>query len=420
MVKTDQPTNILPRLLGRHCCIGRWYIKAIASAHSLCPKFGTIVLMSTILSTNANAESVIYAIGDSITRGIVHTFDSEEYPLSAYRNGGGFPSNIRSYREHTHDALIAPGCEADITWVGAREENNRSPNRHEGRSGFRVDQILNNTWRDDENRFSAMNIDGWLATFQPDVVLIHLGTNDITEGEDAVSTSNELDELINRVYSQQPNATVVLANVIPIHGWWASHVKLAPFSIQDIAGEVTALAGLIANIVSTRQANGDDIHLVDVNSGFFVDEANLTICGSSSGNPNNMSTTSCKEAPDGSGMVPDGIHPNLLGEAFIGRQFADVLINQVGLCEIAEDVSPTIPDSAAPIASDDPSTPDADTFATSVADVENSQSAMAPETTGAAQDVTVFAGGGGAFVEFYGCLIALAIATFRRRRRFLT
>ena len=101
----------------------------------------------------------------------------------------------------------------------------------------------------------------------------------------------------------------------------------------------------------------------DVNSEFFVDEANLIVCGGSADNPNNMLTTSCEQASDGSGLAPDGARPNLLGEAFIGCQFADVLINQVGLCEIAKNASPTIHDSAPLKASDDSPTSVADTLA---------------------------------------------------------
>ena len=114
---------------------------------------------------------------------------------------------------------------------------------------------------------------------------------------------------------------------------------------MDVSSEVTALAGLVANIVSTRQANGDDIYLVDVNSGYYVDESNLATCSSAEGNPNNMSATNCKQAPDGSGLVPDGVHPNLLGEAFIGRQFADVLVNQVDLCTVFSGSASSAPES---------------------------------------------------------------------------
>jgi len=430
MFETDQPANT-SFFLGQLCGISSSCIKTSASFRHYCQTLVTAVVLASVFTTNASADSVIYALGDSITRGKTHIFDSDDYPLSAYRNRSGFPSNIRSYREHAHDALIAPGCGADITWVGASAENNRTPVHHDGRSGFRVDQILNKTWQDDQGRFTASNIDGWLSTLQPDVVLIHLGTNDIAEGEDAVSTADEIDELVSRIYRQQPSATILLANLIPIHGWWAAHVKLAPFSFRDIAGEVSSLAGLIGNIVSSRQANGEDIHLVDVNSGFFVDEANLTVCGGSAGDPHNMSATSCTQAPDGSGLVPDGVHPNLIGEAFIGRQFADVLINEVGICQGSDDALPAVPDDSPMDPSDNFPTPDAAILAPSLdtnspasndALFNSSTSSSAvepdtvaePETAGAAKDTTIYVG---AFVEFYGVLIAFAIAAVRRQRR---
>jgi len=235
-------------------------------------------------SAGAVQADKIYTIGDSITRGTTYDFDSADYPLSAYRNGSGSPPNdIRSYREHLHDLLVEdPSCDATVEWVGTKDEPNRIPVYHEGRSGWRADEIINRTWAQDGTTTPKIGIDGWLGEFQPDHVLIHLGTNDMQQGQSAESTRDDINSLLDTVYAERPNATVFLANVIPIFGWWANHVNNDAYDPTadtsafpgvgtvypeaDVAGEAQQLSSLIGSLVTTRSNNGDDIHLVDVNT----------------------------------------------------------------------------------------------------------------------------------------------------------
>jgi len=302
-------------------------------------------------SAGAVQADKIYTIGDSITRGTTYDFDSADYPLSAYRNGSGSPPNdIRSYREHLHDLLVEdPSCDATVEWVGTKDEPNRIPVYHEGRSGWRADEIINRTWAQDGTTTPKIGIDGWLGEFQPDHVLIHLGTNDMQQGQSAESTRDDINSLLDTVYAERPNATVFLANVIPIFGWWANHVNNDAYDPTadtsafpgvgtvypeaDVAGEAQQLSSLIGSLVTTRSNNGDDIHLVDVNSTFYVNESNVTNCSTGVlGDPTNMSTSLCKDLPDGSGMEPDGIHPNLVGDKFIADQFFNAISANTSLC----------------------------------------------------------------------------------------
>ena len=109
---------------------GRLYKFRTLSPLNWIVRHGVVLVLGLILSQPAGAGSIIYAIGDSITRGIAHSFNSSDHPASAYRKEGGLPRNLKSYREHLHDALVAPECGADIIWVGAKEERGRIPSHH--------------------------------------------------------------------------------------------------------------------------------------------------------------------------------------------------------------------------------------------------------------------------------------------------
>lgn len=73
---------------------------------------------------------------------------------------------------------------------------------HDGHWGWRVDEVLN-------------QIDNWMSNAKPDIVLIHLGTNDILGGESFDSTIDELRQLIQKIRQHNPQVKILLAQLIP-------------------------------------------------------------------------------------------------------------------------------------------------------------------------------------------------------------
>lgn len=73
---------------------------------------------------------------------------------------------------------------------------------HEGHWGWRADQIL-------------AEITGWVESARPDIVLIHLGHNDLWQGESIASTIVDLGGIIDGIRGVNPRAILLLARVIP-------------------------------------------------------------------------------------------------------------------------------------------------------------------------------------------------------------
>lgn len=76
---------------------------------------------------------------------------------------------------------------------------------HEGHWGWQVDQVL-------------AQIDGWTRNAKPDIVLLHLGTNDLLRGQPNDRTISELRQLIEALRRQNPQSTILLAQLIPSVG----------------------------------------------------------------------------------------------------------------------------------------------------------------------------------------------------------
>jgi hypothetical protein len=72
---------------------------------------------------------------------------------------------------------------------------------HDGHGGWRADMVLN-------------YIDQWAQQTKPDIVLLHLGTNDLV-GQGIASTIDEIGQIIDRIRIVNPNVAILLAQIIP-------------------------------------------------------------------------------------------------------------------------------------------------------------------------------------------------------------
>jgi hypothetical protein len=59
----------------------------------------------------------------------------------------------------------------------------------------------------------------WMRLYQPDIVLLHIGTNDLDHGATAPVMTQSLIKLVGDIYVGKPDTYVVLASLIPTsHG----------------------------------------------------------------------------------------------------------------------------------------------------------------------------------------------------------
>ena len=95
----------------------------------------------------------------------------------------------------------------------------------------------------------------------PDIILIHLGTNDIGRGQDGnggAAAAANMDALLTHLYALAPQAKVILAKIIPIN-WNGLNPNAIAFNSQ------------LAAIVVNHAATGQHITLVDQYTNFVDD-----------------------------------------------------------------------------------------------------------------------------------------------------
>lgn len=216
------------------------------------------------------APTRVMPLGDSITQGAASR-DSYRRPLWKMLQDGG-------YR---------------VDFVGSLNTNYQGgpPVRdfdvdHEGHWGWRADEVL-------------AQIAGWARDTRPEVVLLHLGTNDAIEGQDPSTTISEIERIVDRLRDANAGVTVIVAQVIPaVDSAWNGRIRQVNALIPSVARKSTPDSPVV---------------VIDQSAGF-----------------NAQSDTY------------DGVHPTAAGETKIATRWYDALVRVLGRPQTTAGVVPTL------------------------------------------------------------------------------
>lgn len=238
-------------------------------------------------NTTADAESVelevtervfiapqevrVMAVGDSITHGVPVPVPSASwrlpFTLSLNEDGCLFEMVGSQSTNEGHSALVSP---------------------HESYSAHQAGHFITgftNYAGTNDGIFSST------ATYSPDVVLLHIGTNDAVQEQDNQETLQEIDQIITTILDT--DSDVLVANIIPT--FTEDHLDGVDARIMELGSMIEAYVAQLAN---------PDVIMVDVRSGFTQDL-----------------------------MYDDGIHPNDRGSEHIADAFYDAFTAN-GYCTV--------------------------------------------------------------------------------------
>ncbi len=167
----------------------------------------------------------IMPLGDSITYGV--------------STGGG-------YRLPLYVALTNAGYNVDF--VGTQTANGAAglpDSDHEGHSGWKISDAAIGLYE---------NILGWLSVIpDPDVVLVHIGTNDSGGGTAFTNAVDRLDALITRIATTRPYAHIIVTSLLPRGE--PANTAITNYFNPYVPGKVAA-----------QQALGRKVHFLDMHA----------------------------------------------------------------------------------------------------------------------------------------------------------
>jgi hypothetical protein len=194
-------------------------------------------------------------LGDSITVGKYSGHDTSNDPGAELDDIG--------YRKDLWDLLSGPWYRADF--VGSASNGATFPfgyPEHEGHNGINADLVRDNLFGNGE--------DNWLNQNPPDVILLHIGTNDVNSPQTIDQIVEEVEEILDKIDAYQDSISprkeviVILAKIID---QVPHNQKVTDFNV------------LLEGMAKARSEFEIELYLVDMESGAGIDYANYSVGG---------------------------------------------------------------------------------------------------------------------------------------------
>lgn len=189
----------------------------------------------------------IMPLGDSITEGLCDTNDNCKVPsiwlIPTMGDGveacswaaNSYNPEAVGYRAFLRDMIISKGL--DMVYVGSVEVVEGLA--HEGHSGWKIQDL----------DYCIQNGD-WLENALPNVILLHIGTNDAAERRKPEDMANDLQNLLEHIYAKVPDTTeVIVAQIIPARQGWMNDIIIPYNELVGVVVEMMISEGKHVSIV---------------------------------------------------------------------------------------------------------------------------------------------------------------------------
>ncbi|MDT5033984.1 MAG: hypothetical protein QOC94_4155 [Actinoplanes sp.] len=205
-----------------------------ARAAFVCSAFATLI---TALSPVGSSAAVAATPGLARSGSATTAAPLKIMPLGDSITMGIGSATMSSYRIDLQERLKAAGLAVDM--VGSQQTGAPATADldNEGHSGWTIAKI-------------AGSVDGWLATYQPDAVLLMAGTNDLRTAAGAVGATSRLAALITQIKADAPTTEIFVA-------------KITGTRNGGRTGQQKRTAAYNANVPGIVASAGFRVHLVD-------------------------------------------------------------------------------------------------------------------------------------------------------------
>ncbi|MEE4312647.1 MAG: GDSL-type esterase/lipase family protein [candidate division KSB1 bacterium] len=227
---------------------------------SNCLNIALVIVFIFSLNANSSAQIKIMPLGNSITAG-----EAGSSPV------GGFRDDL---------AFLLTDENVNFDLVGTFNDGVSTYPMHQGAPGKTAGYIAN-------------HLSPWLSDTSPDIVLLHIGTNDISSEYSISRIMDDIVEILDDIWDYDPNTPVLLCSVIPRQ------------DTVDRNNQTTALSEEIHLLVIEQLQQGQPIRYVGQNE-IFTENGDW-----------------------GSDYMYDNLHPNNWGYSIMAEAYFNILMNEL-------------------------------------------------------------------------------------------
>jgi len=183
-----------------------------------------------------------------------------------------------AYRTQLWTDFMDDGLRVDFVGSQSNGPDRLGDKDHEGHSGWRINQI------------TGLVNSGLLRTYQPDSVLLMIGTNNVLGRAGVSKISSELSHLIDQITEQSPNTKLLVSSIAPID---------PSIYGQKVARKARDFNKLIPDLVSDKVAHGKKVAFVNAGGSLTLED-----------------------------LVSDGKHPDDQGYNKIGNAWYNAIVER--------------------------------------------------------------------------------------------
>ena len=266
-VKKQKKTGI--QLKQEETIMKKWKVFLTAAALMLSALPGAF---SAARKAEAADTIKIMPVGDSITFGLGDT--------GGYRK---FLDYFLKEKGYTNFEMVGPEGQnsASFNYNG---KNVTYDDNHAGYSGFQIKQPA--SWGQDSSLYNKLKEKNAVKQAQPDIILLIIGTNDMTANRSMNDCANDLKDLVNYMLNDMPQGGKVFMGSIP---------EFTAYGGTD--GRVTRYNNTVKQVADEFQSSGKNVEFADVHG--------------------------CLNGTADLGM--DGLHPNGTGYEKMGKFWAETI-----------------------------------------------------------------------------------------------
>jgi lysophospholipase L1-like esterase len=228
-------------------------------------------------------------------------------PLGASITWGWGSTDNNGYRSELGKQLLTSTY--SVHFVGTQHSGSMVNNANEGYPGKRIEEV-------------AAIMDSALG-YYPNVVLIHLGTNDCAQNFDVANAHNRMGQLVDKIFARIPKVTIIVSKILP-NGNGNTNNNIKIFN-DNLNAMVAARPGRKLQLVDMYTP----FSLADISDGTHPTDAGYIKMASSYAK-SVFAAGSLITAPKDSGISDfnNGISTNTKCQKTLGVQFGPTLIQQ--------------------------------------------------------------------------------------------
>ncbi|MBR6338351.1 MAG: hypothetical protein IKR76_11585 [Ruminococcus sp.] len=270
----------------------------------------TLVLCAAMLAGCGNGGSSLTSVGsgDEVKLDIsLPEYSEPEKKEPTYRNiklmtcGDSITDGFwlkGGYRKFLCDKLEENGLSQYVDFVGSKKGGECYDNEHEGYTGWSIDRIEESITG---SRMGVSNIlPKRIEKFQPDVVTLMIGTNDILSNYELDTAGDRLSALIDAMLEKMPEGSVLYVATLPyMDANDTTYIDPETFDTEYMDECVSNFNAAVTQVVGQKENEGKKVILAD------------------------MSTVLLKLD------LYDGVHPNEEGYKKMADFWYDIIVDQI-------------------------------------------------------------------------------------------